>query len=370
MSKEEEKKDKKKGKNEEEKKDKKKEKTEEEKKDEIKMEDNNKQNKLNIPNMKLDISPLNIISDINSDMDLLSNSLSSNIALKMPSKTLFRNKSFGPIISNRNYNPLTSLDFNFDNKYDKEDYEMRELINRANNMLSNNNQFNHNIYSSNINNNFRNKLDFSTSNLLDNNLFPIGNYNSLYNKNNNYKIITEINSNLNKLEYTNRNYLTQNKGTLTTNNFYFSDLTNIENNQEKFFRTAEPTKRNYFNKFEPITNNINYNSNEQNLRTYKPPPQKLRNDNLINRTKRIEDLYKYIHNPRRKPMVYTQPYSFPINRNIEKIPLRGKRRPSNGFKTSYINNNNFNRSKHSLKFDSDKISQAIDILTGDINLNN
>ena len=78
----------------------------------------------NIPPIPI-TSPLQIITDIKNDMDLLSFKITRNIT---------------PINSRKKFISFENND-NFFNYYDKEDYEMRKLINKANEYLNTNNKY-------------------------------------------------------------------------------------------------------------------------------------------------------------------------------------------------------------------------------------
>ena len=93
-------------------------------------------------------------------------------------------------------------------------------------------------------------------------------------------------------------------------------------------------------------------------------------DNSIsNRIKKIEDLYKYTNNPRRRPMIYSQPDSTPLNNNI--ISKRRNYSVDTNYKNyngnnSISNDNNYLEKNSYLRFDQEGVNRAIDILKGKI----
>ena len=95
-------------------------------------------------------------------------------------------------------------------------------------------------------------------------------------------------------------------------------------------------------------------------------------DNSINnRTKKIEDLYKFTNNPRRRPIIYTQPESRPLNNILSSRVGQGTNKENNSknndkkYSTIRDNGNYFNKNSY-LRFDNEGVNIAMDILNGKI----
>ena len=95
-------------------------------------------------------------------------------------------------------------------------------------------------------------------------------------------------------------------------------------------------------------------------------------DNSINnRTRKIEDLYKFTNNPRRRPMIYTQPESRPLNNMLSSRVGQGTNKENisknnnKKYSTTRDNGNYFNKNSY-LRFDNEGVNIAMDILNGKI----
>ena len=94
-------------------------------------------------------SSLQLLTDINNEMDLLSSKI--NKVIPKFSISLYNNKL--GYSSNCNYS--SSLNRHFNNNYDKEDFEIKKLIHKVNKIT--------NTYSNNINNNFMKRYENNNS---------------------------------------------------------------------------------------------------------------------------------------------------------------------------------------------------------------
>ena len=224
-----------------------------------------------IPQIK---SSYEILSSINNDLDLLSNN--------MRNKKIFKE----PFLFNNDYkvNTVPLLDNNFN--YDKEDFEMKDLINRANIYLNNNTQRKF-IQS------YENKLIQSDNNY---------DYNNYKNLNNNFK-------------YNNFNNISSN---LPFNNNYNYQLRNDNIRKENFIK---PFINNFVNRKKEIPKNRfffnpKYNSQRNKTKSKKYILKNSFDDYMNRKTKKLENINLYVNNFKRKPIVYTQADSIKLSRNI------------------------------------------------------
>ena len=315
-------------------------------------------------------SSLQILSSINNDMDFLSKSLNSK----------FIGVSSQPLNNdNYKYNSLSSFSTNnYNCYYDKEDYEVKELLARAKQLINNtDNKIKLNNIFNSLNTKYENKLCQSG----ESNIKHFNNFNN-YNNNND---LGNYNFNTTPDIYRNNNYnnnKTYNQYRSKSNINYNNNINNYENEEitdgyyrdEMLKRMNQNYNKNYQRKdfLNNVPNKNNYNANDnvifkdyqkyKNNNKYEDP---FFEDSLVNRTKKIEDLYKYTNNPRRKPMVYSQPDSTPINVRQRNISVDSN---------NYNNNNNYsisrdniyNKKNSYLRFDNDGVNRAIDILNGKI----
>ena len=336
-------------------------------------------------------SSLQIISSINSDMDSLSNTLNSKFmgVSSSPPTSLF----------DQNYNSFPSFSVNnYNNYYDKEDFEIKELLIKAKQLIDNtdnkiklNSILNRNVKK------YENKIcqsgEPNIKHFNDNYNYTNTNYNfntssDLYKNNNNNISNYDINNNNNNYNYNKYRNQNNKKYKLNTNSFLENNIDN-EEISDNYYKNEKQKKinNNYnnFNRNDYLDNNMNtnktnnhYNNNDNVIfKTYQDfnhSNSKKKDDisldySIKNRTKKIEDLYKYTNNPRRKPMVYSQPDSAPLNSNIS-----GRQRNYSVENSNYKNNNNgdysisrdniFNKKKSYLRFDNEGVNRAIDILNG------
>jgi hypothetical protein len=327
-------------------------------------------------------SSLQILSSINNDMDSLSKSLNS----KFIGVTSSSSSSSPPLYNdNFNYNnafPTFSTN-NYNSYYDKEDYEIKELLIKAKQLIDNtdtkiklndifnsaNKKYENKLcqsgesnfkYLNNLNdnnNNFRNYDFNSNSNIYKNNKY--NDYNQYRNKSINYNNNNNINSNIN-------NYFNRNDNEDITEGYYRTEIPKTINqnyNNNKPF----PVKDYIINNV-PKMNNYNPNSNDNVIFKEYKHNKKYDDfsieDSIINKTKKIEDLYKYTNNPRRKPMVYSQPDSIPIGLRQRNASVDSNNYNNNNYSVS--RDNVFNKKKSYLRFDNDGVNRAIDILNGKI----
>lgn len=311
-------------------------------------------------------SSLQLLSNINSEMDSLSKILNSKFGIFSPPYMNSQNY-------NNDYNPSFIINNNNNNYYDKEDFEIKQLITKANQLINNNeNNIKLNILN-NYNKKFENKItqsddfDFNypnnTNNIFTNNL------------NNNYN--NNLNSNFLRYNYQ-QNRLDRYRNNSSKNNSFF------ENNDSRMNYYINNRKKSIdnglyrLNRKKLINNNDedeNFDNDNEIFQKYDfNNSKKHKNEgttfdaNIINRTKKIDDLYKFNNSLRKKPIVYIQPDSFPLYKT------------SSSHRNDYIGDNNYNKNgrysfsrdniykkKNSyLRFDDEGVKRAIDILNGKI----
>ena len=358
-------------------------------------------------------TPLQMLSSINNEMDSLSNTLKTKFSIFSSPYT------FNKLDFNINYTPSV-LNNNFGNYYDKEDFEIKELIIKANKLINDretNIKFNNNINNSNSLKKFENKITQSDeinfkkylnnkSNFFNNNINNINNninLNDDYNLNNNYNLNNKFNTktdffknknnNNNFMDFENNNniYKLNNKYNYNKNELDIDkDFYRINNN-----RNRELLENNYRERKNKSINNpirlnrndfMNNNNEEINNDNNNIIFKKYQNFNIStsqkndgnsidfsinNKTKKIEDLYKFTNNPRRRPMVYTQPDSRPINNKLSSRIERGSNgennfKNNNGSYSTVRDNNNYLKKNSYLRFDNEGVNLAMDILNGKI----
>jgi hypothetical protein len=218
-------------------------------------------------------SPLQIINNINTELDSLSNKLNINRNLYNYETNIY---SFSPLINDNNY------------FYDKEDLEIKNLLYKANLLLNNNTH-------KDIIKNYENKIVqprnhpyyYNSQNVNNGNVFS--NNNNLYYKSN----------------MSNRNNINQG----------FNKNRNIKHQIRKFYSNENFNKNNYKKKnFHDVNDYNNYNKRKiKNFHIDNSFEQ-----NIHKRTKKLEGLNLNMNNYKRKPMIYSQPDSTNINNNIKR----------------------------------------------------
>ena len=216
-----------------------------------------------IPQLK---SPLQILSSINKELDIISNNMKYNKLSESP--FLYKNENK----TNKTHDSLF-LNNNFD--FDKDDFEIKELINKANSYLSNNNP-------KQIIKSYENKMCQSKDDHFLQNYY-------LYNKKN----------------FTNDNFRIKNVNNIKRENIKNSFLNNFDNSYKVIPK----------NKF------LFYSNNNTKRNNYKAKSEKnfLRNSfdkNINQKIKKLENINKYIYDYKRKPIVYKQIDSITLNKNI------------------------------------------------------
>ena len=220
---------------------------------------NNEENvSLENPQIK---STYQTLSSINNELDVLYYNIKYNKIFK---DVFSYNKEY-----NTNNFPLLNKYFN----YDKEDFKINNYKNKANIYLNNNNS-NKNFIRS-----YENKLYKFYDNYKYNNCNKYDDTNNIPIKNN--------------LRKRNTNYVQkENIKKSILNNFYNRKKKNISNG---FFL------------------NPKYNSQRNNTKYILGNPLEKNNNQ---KTKKLENINLYINNYKRKPMVYTQPDSIKLNRDL------------------------------------------------------
>ena len=220
-----------------------------------------------IPQIK---SPLQILSSINKELDIISNNMKYNKLSESP--FLYNNENK----TNKTHDSLL-LNNNFD--FDKDDFEIKELINKANLYLSNNNP-------KQIIKSYENKICQSNDDHFLQNYY-------LYNNN-------QI-----KKNFINDNFRIKNVNNMKRENIKNSFLNNFDNRYKVIPK----------NKF------LFYSNNNTKRNNYKAKSEKnfLRNSfdkNINQKIKKLENINKYIYDYKRKPIVYKQIDSITLNKNI------------------------------------------------------
>ena len=265
----------------------------------------NKNNLYNTPSpFEMPIqSSLQILSNINNEMDLLSNKIQKDFTTISTSSVGKLELDYPPIlpINNNNY------------VYDKEDFEIKELLIKANHLINiskNNNKLNNKLNNNDNIKKYENKIIQS-----DEPNFKYSENNNNINKDikNNYDLFDRENMNNNH---------TNQKDIIDINKYLDNNDEEVDDMSQKYFINRKPKVKNIKNNNYKIRDYLNLNVNDkqnnfdnENIHKYQDfSSQKneinSRNNSLINRTKKIEDLYKYTNNPRRIPMVYSQPPQF------------------------------------------------------------
>ena len=258
---------------------------------------------LDIPVIK---TSYQMISSINSELDELSNNIKYNK------------------IFNKNILSFPLFDFNFD--YDKQDFEMKELINKANLYLSNNN------LNKQIIKNYENKICQSNDYYIP----RINNFNS--NRNNEYTGFNNINYD--------SNFPIKNKNYLNKENIKKSFLNNLNKINKR--KGNAYTNRSFYNSLYDTKMNRYRNNNSQRYIL-----RNTLNKNGNQKIKKLENLNLYINTNKRRPIVYTQ-IEHPRQTDVKLIPKMKNLSEKNKYLKYLEKNNRFTRINNDDK--------AIDIL--------
>ena len=263
-------------------------------------------------------SNLQIITDINNDMDLLSTKLDRNI----PITTL--NEEF-QTFKNSYYN-----------NYDKEDYEIKKLINKANEFTNTNNNYtsyknnliynNNKKYISNLNNfnNYKTKYFHTNNNYNESSVDSKDDYNYIHknfktlpNLRNDYS--EEKNQNYYENNYTNRRMSNRMKNNYTNtsheDSLYSKDY--IIGNDYHHFRNLKRKKMFINNNMTRNFNNIR-NINRANTYDNTHKVRNFLNENGINGNKKHLYLKTFDNQTMKKPYIYTQPESYNYHKNFKR----------------------------------------------------
>ena len=262
-----------------------------------------KKQTLDIPIIK---TSYQMISSINSELDELSNNIKYNK------------------IFNKNILSFPLFDFNLD--YDKQDFEMKELINKANLYLSNNN------LNKQIIKNYENKMCQSNDYYIP----RINNFN--YNRNNGY-------SNFNNINY-DSNFQIRNKNYLNKENIKKSFLNNLNKINKR--KGNAYTNRSFYNSLYDTKMNRYRNNNSQRYIL-----RNTLNKNGNQKIKKLENLNLYVNINKRRPIVYTQ-IEHPRQTEVKLIPKMRNLSEKNKYLKYLEKNKRFTRVNNNEK--------AIDIL--------
>ena len=220
-------------------------------------------------------SSLQILNSINNEMDSLSDRIKYNKYYN-----IFKNEFASNYVNNQFNTPLINNNNYF---YDKEDIETKILLNKANAFLNNNN------FQKQFIKKYENKITQSDDNYYNNNIdkYRLNSTNfSFFNNDFNKKRIFNFKRGNNNNNFINNYNIGKRKSLNKTNDFY------------KF-----------------PTYDFKINKPKKNIKKYF-----LRNSfdkDIIKRTKKLEDINSYISNYKRKPLVYSQPYTKREYNNIE-----------------------------------------------------
>ena len=265
-------------------------------------------------------SSLQILSDINNDMDLLSNKI---------------NKEIMPISSSTNFSQKNLYDFqsfpfqtinndNINHFYDKEDIEIKELINKANNLTGN---FNYNKnrsrfrYNSNRYNNYSQELNsrYEKENEFNNEYdFPMDNYPNNQNRNRFRNMNGYKNQNGGLYPSYNRNSFDNNYNNYTyvengLNDDY--DYYNNESNDERYYLTdMRNNNRPYINNINRLYNEYSRNHGRNSMKSSIFNNRHRFSDIYINNNNRFhEKLNRNLYTPKRQILTYDNDYNSTLN---------------------------------------------------------
>ena len=254
-------------------------------------------------------------------MDLLSNKINQEIMPKSSSTYYQKNLyDFSPLqfqtISNDSTNHF----------YDKEDLEIKELINKANNLTGN---FNYNRnrnrfrYNSNRYNNYSHELNsrYEKENEFNNEYdLPMEYYPNNQNRNrfrniNGYKnqnggLYSSYNRNSFDNNYNNYNFVEDD-----LDDDYNYDYYNKENNDERYYLTdVRNHNRPYINNINRLYNEYSRNNGRMNMKSNTYNNRRRFSDIYINNNNRFhEKLNRNIYTPKRQVLTYDNDYNNTIN---------------------------------------------------------
>jgi hypothetical protein len=259
-------------------------------------------------------SSLQILSDINNDMDLLSNRINKEI---MPISSSISQKNL------YDFSPFQFQTINNDNMnhfYDKEDMEIKELINKANNLTGNFNynknrnrfRYNSNRYNYNHELNSRYEKENEFNNEYD---IPMEYYPNNQNRNRFRNINGYKNQNGGLYSSYNRNYNNYNFVEDDLDDDYNYDYYNKENNDERYYLTdIRNHNRPYINNINRLYNEYSRNNGRMNMKSNTYNNRRRFSDIYINNNNRFhEKLNRNIYTPKRQVLTYDNDYNNTIN---------------------------------------------------------
>jgi len=307
-------------------------------------------------------SNLKIINDINRDMDLLSNKINRHI---VPQN--FSNNAF-PTFQNN----LVENNYSY---YDKEDYEIKKLINKAN-ALTNTNYTTYTTYKNNLNNynnlnkkysnnyfqTFNNKsessIDSKDNDMNYNNNYvqtmPIFRNNYIIGNNKKYFLKTH-----NKVPNEgNYNHKIKNKmiNHYTNTSPEESLYSNYKENEKGYHHSRNLHKRKYFNNGNNFIRSVNNNLNRAATYNGKHKLRYYLNENDKNNNNKNQLYLRTYNQSRKKPLIYIQPETFNSNSKRKKYHSNNK---------YILNRDNYQKNKKRFyRFNTENDNRAINILMG------
>jgi hypothetical protein len=267
-------------------------------------------------------SSLQILSDINNDMDLLSNKINKEIMPK------FSSTSF----SQKNLNVFSPFPFqkikndSMNHFYDKEDIEIKELINKANNLTGNfnynknRNRFRpnsnrYNNYSHELNSRYEKENEFNNEYDLPMEYYPNNQNRNRFRNFNGYKnqnggFYSSYNRNSFDNNYNNYNYVEDD-----LNDDYDYDYYNKENNEERYYITdMRNHNRPYINNVNRLYNEYSRNNGRISMKSNTYNNRHRFSNIYINNNNRFhEKLNRNIYTPKRQVLTYDNDYNNTIN---------------------------------------------------------
>ena len=300
-------------------------------------------------------SNLQIITDINKDMDLLSSKL---------------NRKIIPFKLNGGFTPFKNdfYESNF-NQFDKEDFEIKQLINKANDFTNTNyTTFKNNLtYNHNLNNFMRNSKKYKNKYFHTINNYSESSIDSkdLFNAYNNKHFNTLPNFRNNYPKENQKRYFVKNNNNLNLNNIY--DGSNLNpyktiNHEDSVYSNEIENEKDYHHNRYYRGRNYFINNNKNRAATYngRNKINNYLNENDSSRNDKSNSYLKTFDQTRNKPLIYIQPESS----NLYQYN-RGRKNLSSNSKNYIVNRDNYrNKKKSFYRLNTENDKRAVNILMG------